>query len=514
VEPTSLYLLFDHQLTAMLALPIAVWIIAKNLPVWAGFQKRCPLCTAVLDLCMAPLTVVLAFAVLQAGVRAIPGGSPAAWFPFLFNLVLCLITGWYFARAIDAFMGAKQTSKQGRRLSNPMSGLIRRLTYGACLFFGIGAFVWIQGYSLTGMWVSTGMATALAALALQQTLSDFFAGVALSMEGSIRIGDYLRLADGIEGKVLDINWRSTWLLDWDNSTHIVPNAKLAAQGVKNLHNERHIYRPWYTVQISAEIDPRFAKELLFEAVFRCKHLLKYPAPVVRLTDGSTVPYTYMIWVAFPNYPAMFRGREELYREIHNVLKRAGAAPSASIQEWRTRKAEHVTAEPPTIPLALKSQDLFSTLDDEHINMIALASTQLHYDANSTILLEGDCRDALDIITSGVVEARIKLPNGALLYAAELTAGDYFGLVSMFTHQPSFFEYTAQTDVTLVRVNMECMQELLQNYPELADYYASIIKQRIDDAELLQMSSLVSEPESPYSLNRIKKIIRKRLKKQA
>jgi small-conductance mechanosensitive channel len=256
---TGLYFLFDHPLTAMVAPPIGVWIIAKNLPVWAGFQRRCPLCAAGLDLLLAPLTVVLIFAALQVGVHTFPGGNPAAWFPFLFHLVLCLTTGWSLARAIDAFIGAKQTIKQGSRRPHPMSGLLRRLTYGACLFFGIGVFVWIQGYSLTGVWVSTGMATALAALALQQTVSDFFSGVALSMEGSIRIGDYLRLAEGTEGKVLDINWRATWLQDWDNSTHIIPNAKLAAQGVKNLHNEHHIYRPWYTVQISAEYRPPLCK---------------------------------------------------------------------------------------------------------------------------------------------------------------------------------------------------------------------------------------------------------------
>jgi CRP-like cAMP-binding protein len=116
----------------------------------------------------------------------------------------------------------------------------------------------------------------------------------------------------------------------------------------------------------------------------------------------------------------------------------------------------------------------------------MASQQIHYDAGSTVLLGGDGRDALDIVASGIVDASIELATRDVAKIAEFAAGEYFGLISMFTDQPSIFKYTAQTDVSLIRVDLDCIQEVLQRHPGLADRYAVIIKQRLDEAELLRM----------------------------
>jgi small-conductance mechanosensitive channel len=430
---------------------------------------------------------------------------PATWLPMTTLFGLCLVGGLFAAKAIHAFwehrFGSRQLSP-----APTIPGLLRGVIYGVCLLVAGIIFVWQLGYSLTGIWVSTGLATALIGFALQQTLGDFFSGIALSLERSFRIGDWLQMEDGAHGQVIDINWRATWLKDWDNTTHVIPNAKLAAQGYKNLHNEYHYYHPWYFVKVSAEVDPRFVKQLLLEAAFRCRHVLDQPPPVVRLTDGSSQPYTYMVWVFFANYPTMYRGREELYREIHYALKRAGIGPATDIHEWRTRRAEIPTAEPPTIYLALKSLDLFNGFPDDEIEEIARSSQQLNYDADSRIVLEGDIQDSLDIITSGIIESRMKTSDGQKTYLGQLNPGQYFGLISMLTNQPSIFEYRALTDVTLIRVGLERMREVLRKHPDLADHYAAIVEQRLAEAELVRGTN-EAQPVSNTS-NHVKRIIKK------
>lgn len=458
------------------------------------------------DLLLAPLAVFLLFAVFLNLISNYADPLLDNYLILFYQFTLCLVISWFVAQGIHTFMAGRYIDERHSH-HRIVPGLLRGIISIVCLLSGLGVFFMLQGYSFTGVWISTGLATAFMGFALQQTLGDFFSGIALSLEGSFRIGDRLRLENGTEGKVIDINWRATWLQDWDNTTHVIPNARLAAQGFKNLHGEHHHFHPWYYVKIPADVDPRFAKELLFEAVLNCKYILKKPTPIIRLNSAETLPYTYMIWVAFANYPSMFKGREELYREIHNVLRRAGVTPAAEIKEWRMRKVDLPSAEPPTIQIALKSQDIFYGLDDEEIEQIALASIQLHFDAGSRILLEGDKRDALDIVISGVVESRIKLPSGDQLVAGELLAGQYFGLISMLTGQPSLFEYSAKTDVTLIRVESECMQEVIRKHPDLAERYAPIIKQRLSDAELLRMSNMPNQI-STTTLQQIKKFIYK------
>lgn len=486
----------------VIALTAAVAFLGRRLLAAEGSRS---LAETLVGLLSAPILVALFFSIVDV---VLPGSHK--WLSSLFVLSLCLVVGWFVAKVGQAYLSHRYV---GERRSHPQAvpGLLHGVITGTCLLIGLGMFFWIQGYSLTGVWISTGLATALLGFALQQTLGDFFSGVALSLEGAFRVGDWLRLDDGTEGQIIDINWRATWLHGWDNTTYVIPNARLASQGFKNLHGQHHRYRPWYFVKIPAEVDPRLAKELLLEAVYNCKHNLKYPAPVVRLIDASSLPYTYMVWVHFANYPAMFRGREELYREIHYVLARAGVTPAVEVQEWRTRRATIPTVEPSTIQLALKSLDIFSSLNEAEINEIAQASCQLHFDAGSTIVLEGDSSDALDIITSGLVESRIRLPNGDQMLVNELVAGQYFGLISMLTDHPSLFEYIAGTDVTLIRVDMSCMQKVLRNHPELADYYAAIIKQRLDEAELLQIADSQGNSKST-SLGDIRRFIKGLMRK--
>lgn len=507
--PAFSHLYAGHRtLAVFLIVLVFAWFSAKHLKPFRSRLSRDSLVISLLDLLLAPVAVIALFTILHRFLTVYSGPEAIDWLPTVFSLTLCLVGSWYVAKMIHAFLAHRYLTNP-RAYPEHVPGLFGGVTYTACLLAGLGAFFLFQGYSLTGVWISTGLATALLGFALQQTLGDFFSGIALSLEGSFRLGDWLQLTNGTQGQVIDVNWRATWLRDWDNTTHIIPNARLAAQGFKNLHSEHHWYRPWYFIKIPAEVDPRFAKELLLEAIYNCRHILKSPAPVVRLTDASTQPYTYMVWIHFPNYPAMFRGREELFREIHYVLQRAGVTPATEIQEWRYRRSEIPTAEPSTIQQVLKSQDLFASLDDDEIEMIAQASRQFHYDAGNTILLEGDSRDALDIITSGIVKYHVKLPNGELRLAGELEAGQYYGLISMFTEHPSLFEYMAETDVTLIRVDIDCMREVLQQHPHLADNYASIIKQLIDEAEFIRRgdSRVAAKPTTLHEIKRfIKQII--------
>ncbi len=497
----------SHQIAALvLAVFVVAWLPGSHLQLWRSLQQRFPLLVALVDLCLAPLAVILVFASLRASLDPELLAIRDIWLPGFFYLALCLTISWYVAKGSYTLVSRRYIDQRGSH-PQPVPGLLRSLIYGTCLIAGGAAFFWVQGYSLTGIWISTGLLTALIGFALQQTLGDFFSGLALGLEGSFRVGDWLQLANGSEGQVVDLNWRATWLRGWDNTTQVIPNAKLAGQGFKNLHGEHHRYRPWYYVNIPAEVDPRFAKELLLEAVLGCKTVLKDPAPIVRLTNASTLPYTYMVWVAFANYPAMFRGREELYREIHYVLQRAGVTPSAEIHEWHGRKVSTPVAEPPTIQLALRCLELFYSLDDGEIAQIAEASQQVRYDAGSTILLEGDYCDGLDIVASGIVDSQVELAGGEFLKTGEFSAGHYFGLISMFTDQQSIFNYKAQTDVTLIRVDLDCIQEVLKRHPDLADRYAMIIKQRLDEAELLRMPSSQTTG-STATLQQVKHLVKK------
>jgi len=68
---------------------------------------------------------------------------------------------------------------------------------------------------------------------LQDTLSNLFAGVHLLADKPIRVGDYVKIADAIEGYVVDVGWRSTRVRMLQNNVVIVPNKRVAESVIIN-----------------------------------------------------------------------------------------------------------------------------------------------------------------------------------------------------------------------------------------------------------------------------------------
>jgi small-conductance mechanosensitive channel len=99
--------------------------------------------------------------------------------------------------------------------------------------FGLLAILNGFGIEIRPMLAALGVGGLAVALALQDPLSNLFAGILVTMSGQVRIGDFVRLDSGLEGRVADFNWRSTSLALGTGSTAVVPNAKLAQAIVTN-----------------------------------------------------------------------------------------------------------------------------------------------------------------------------------------------------------------------------------------------------------------------------------------
>lgn len=102
---------------------------------------------------------------------------------------------------------------------------------------GIGALVLLQslGVSITPLLTALGVGGLAVALALQDTLANLFAGVHILASKKVEHGDYVRLDDGQEGDIVDINWRNTTIRLLSDNLLIVPNARFADAIVTNYH---------------------------------------------------------------------------------------------------------------------------------------------------------------------------------------------------------------------------------------------------------------------------------------
>ncbi len=491
----------NWELAAGIVIIGVAWVIGARKLGHRPAVRQFPKTVALIDLIFAPLVVIAIGGFVRVLARRFGIGGLDENLRILTVITIYLVLAWTIVRVIELFV----LSRSKEAASGRLPGLIRGLFRVGCLLAGLAIALAHLGYSVTGVWVSTGVAAALFGFALQKTLGDLFSGIALSIERPFKLDDWLELADGTFGQVIDINWRATRLRGWDKATHVIPNGELASQGFKNYHDAWHVYAPWYEFKIPAEVDPRFAKALLLEAALRCENVLRNPLPVVRLSNASTIPYTYMVWVHFSSYPAMFAGREELFREVHYALKSAGIQIAPEAHEVHARKAQVTSAQPPTIRLALKGLDVAARFTEEELEEVAAASRHLMFDAGTVILDQGNVADAFEIIVNGVVESSLRVPGGSWKAVDRLSPGQYFGITSMMTSDPSDFRFTALTDVTVIRIDIECVRALLDRRPALADDLAEVVQRRLESAERARMASDGSSPQPTLRdiLDRIK-----------
>jgi len=114
----------------------------------------------------------------------------------------------------------------------PVSGLTQNLVRFVILILGALAIARGFGLDISGYLTALGVGGLAVALALQDPLSNLFAGILISVTGQVRIGDYIRF-ETTEGYVVDFNWRATRLRQLGDNIVVVPNAKLAQAIVIN-----------------------------------------------------------------------------------------------------------------------------------------------------------------------------------------------------------------------------------------------------------------------------------------
>ena len=173
--------------------------------------------------------------------------------------------------------------------ATPVTTLTQNLAQLFIVLVGILILLRHFGVSITPILTAFGVGGLAVALALQDTLSNLFAGFYISVAGQVRLGDYIKLNTGEEGYVTDISWRSTTIRALANNMIIIPNAKLAQAVVTNYCLPERRMSLIIPISVSYDSDPDQIERVLLEevggAAGTITGLLAEPAPLVRFIPG-------------------------------------------------------------------------------------------------------------------------------------------------------------------------------------------------------------------------------------
>lgn len=154
--------------------------------------------------------------------------------------------------------------RSARGLHLPSTSLFSNIIRVIVISIGITFILDVWGVSLAPILTTLGVGGLAVALALQDTLGNFFAGVQIILSKKVRPGDYVVLDSGQEGFVQDISWRNTAVLSLENNYIIIPNSKLGSAIVTNFNSGTSELLLPVTVGVSYDSDLEFVEKITKE----------------------------------------------------------------------------------------------------------------------------------------------------------------------------------------------------------------------------------------------------------
>jgi small-conductance mechanosensitive channel len=210
----------------------------------------------------------------------------------------------------------------------PVTTLSQTLAQIGVLILSVVVVMDHYALKITPILTALGVGGLAVALALQDTLSNLFAGFYVAVARQIRLGDYIKLNTGEEGYVNDIGWRSTTIRSLNSNLIIVPNGKLAQAIVTNYYLPEKRLSAAFQVGVSYHSDPNQVEKVLLEvateSVGNIPGLLVDPAPYITFDPGlgeSSLGFTVNFTVA--EFSNQFSVRNELKKRIFHRFRQEG-----------------------------------------------------------------------------------------------------------------------------------------------------------------------------------------------
>ncbi|MGP8245958.1 MAG: mechanosensitive ion channel family protein [Bryobacteraceae bacterium] len=228
----------------------------------------------------------------------------------------------------------------------PVTTLTETLAQIAVIILGIVVLLGVEHVNITPLLTALGVGGLAVALALQDTLSNLFAGFYVAVSRQVRLGDYIKLSTGEEGYVVDISWRSTTIRALASNLIFVPNAKLSQANVTNywLPDKRMGVSIQVNVALDCDVDQveRLLNEVGQQAAGQIPGLVADPPPSAFFDPGvGDFAIGFTLGYQVEEFSQQYAVRNELRKR---VLRRLRAEGIRIPYPTRTLYVENLSAE--------------------------------------------------------------------------------------------------------------------------------------------------------------------------
>lgn len=424
--------------------------------------------------------------VLMIGLYWIISGSHAPGEAVLLEIIVALAVMFFANAGLQLFGAVVWEFFFERRRRRAVPRLIVDLfNFIALTIVALIVLNRVFGADLSGLLVTSTVLSAVIGLSLQDILSNVIAGLALQIEQTFKVGDWLRV-NSQDGQVVQMNWRTVTLETMDHYHLVLPNSIMARQEFINYSRPTPIVRLHSMIHVSYQHPPEVVSTVLKQAAAEVEGVLGYPEPDAIVTEYGDFAIDYDVRYWINDYTLAATVPEVVMKRIWYALRRAGLTIPFPIRDVNVRSVADDQAQVSIaadrmqneVFAVLRPLPLFEPLSDDQIRQLAHGASLQRYTSGEVLVRQGDAGDSLFVIKSGQVKVIVQSDAGQSTTVATHGSGNFFGEMSLLTGEPRSASVIAQADTEVVVVDKADVLLLLMADNSIAEALSNVIESRV------------------------------------
>ncbi len=374
----------------------------------------------------------------------------------------------------------------------------------------------VVGVNLASIITTSAIVSGGIALSLREPLENLWGGIALQLDNTCRIGDWIKM-EGVTGQVVGIRWRCTSLATNNGETVVVPNVQLMKSRVTVLSrrgDERIYWRRDIEFSVSYDAPPSRVIAVVEAALARAE-----------IRNVAATPHPSVVCMGFGDSAIQYMARYRLTDLLHDLW--TDSQVRLHIQATLARHHMEIPF-PRRVLIRGKGRDapelrereiaarcdtlarieLFGALTDDERRALASELANFPFVANDVISRQGEAADSLYILARGRIGVFDDSAGGtgARDRLATVDAPAYFGEMGLLTGQARGATIIAQDEVLCYRLDKAGFDAILKARPELVEAMsrAVVARQAANDARLQALSA---EARARQASNRTAELVR-------
>lgn len=342
-------------------------------------------------------------------------------------------------------------------------------------------------------------------LALQDTLGNLFAGIALQADQPFQVGDVVTMMNQQGGVIESVSWRGVKIRTFQNKLLVLSNTVMGKEMIEvaprdNLNARIVFFNTEY------HNSPARTIQLIRDAVRHVENVSSKIRPIVRIKNLGSDGIDWEVKYWADDYTKHHDTDALIRQRVWYVFSREKiefAYPTRTIYMEEKREEPSLVEYVNSAADSLQQVPVFVPLTEEELERLAKGSSTRVYAPGEAIVRRGQEGNSMFVIVRGRVAVQIP-ENDTLKTINELTANDFFGEMSLLTGQPRTATVIALEETEVIQIKKTSLKPLFEANPNLMIAICQIIEER----RTLLVSEVTEEDSSEIAKSGVLTSLRK------